>query len=100
MFTHQQFIDNECTNSEYYSQFINTNIKKLIIGWIGTKRIIESIDPNFNDIPLLKWDLLYEVIYFTIDVEKIRRYGDYFSLGFSTCVAKEAAKQIKYQHSD
>lgn len=95
MFTRHQFTNNECTHSEYYSQFITDDIKRLVIGLIGIKQITESIEPNFNDISLQKWDLLYEAMYFTIDIKKIRNCNDYFSLGFSTCIAKEAASHIK-----
>lgn len=99
MFTHHQFINNECSQSEYYSQFVNDNIKKLIISRIGIKRIIESSEPNFTDISLSTWDTISELLYFILSNEKIKSHGDYYSLGFSKCIAKEAAYQLKYQYT-
>lgn len=99
MFTRKQFINNECTHSQYYSQFVDNQVRQLTAAWIGTRTILESIDPNFNDIPSSRWDLLYEVMYSTIGLEKVKKCGDYFSIVFSACVAKEAALQIRNQQS-
>lgn len=95
MFTNQQFVNNECSQSEYYSQFITDNVRRLVIAMIGRDRIINSIDPNFNDIPLYVWDRLYQFMYYSIGSKFIQEYGEFWSIGFAVGIAKEAAHQIK-----
>ena len=50
MYTRKQYMDNEVSHAEYYAQF-GIHLIKLVENRIGKKRILESSDPHFNDIP-------------------------------------------------
>lgn len=56
MITRKQYIANENTHDEYYSQFVNSNVIDAVNLCIGKDKIIDSKDEHFNDIPLKHWD--------------------------------------------
>ncbi len=85
---------------EYYGQFVDEEIKRRVLLFIGREAIIASTDPHFNDIPLRKWDNLagfYSAWSEGWKAEKgedgRRRVG--VSLANCVCIYKEAARQIK-----
>ena len=91
MFSRQQYMNGECSHSQYYSQFVTGSVKSAVLCSIGKDAIVKSRNPHFNDIPLVKWDRLS----FTVSSQKMKEVGDYLTLAGIVCIAKEAARQIK-----
>lgn len=94
MFSRQQYINGECSHSQYYGQFVTSAVKHAVIFSIGKEAIVKSNDPHFNDIPLRKWHLLS----FPVNSQKLKEAGDYLTLAGKVCIAKQAARQIKEEN--
>ena len=94
MFSRAQYMNKECTHSEYYGQFVTDAVKQSVLFTIGKDAIVKSNNPHFNDIPLKKWDLLS----FPVSSQKMKQAGDYLTLAGKVCIAKEAARQIKEEN--
>jgi len=92
MYTKQDYLKGKCNHREYYSQFVNDNVKQMIIDRIGKDKIINSKDENFNDIPLKIWDNI-GLPYGICDL--LHQVGDFYTLGGQVCILKEASRQIK-----
>ena len=95
MFTRQEKLDQQCTYREYYAQFVTEAEKAAVIKWIGLELILDSQDPHFNNIDLVKWDTLPDSY---VMAKKLRECGDYLTLSGKVCIYKEAARQIKEAH--
>ena len=99
MKTRKQYMSGECSHREFYAQFVSDQTIQSVINTFGEKRIKESTDEHFNDIPLKSWDNMY----IPMPLDKIEaatgRTTKWPSRGYSlsdkVCIAKEAAKQIK-----
>lgn len=52
MYTRQDYLNDVCTHQQYYAQFVNSVIVDIVQRSIGSKRIVNSTDPSFNDIDL------------------------------------------------
>lgn len=92
MKTRSQYITGEISHDEYYSQFVTPGVIERVKSRIGEKKIKQSSDPHFNDIPLNSWD----VIGVPADVvTKCGLAGDSNTLSFQVCVNKAAARIIK-----
>ena len=90
--------DVAAAHREYYAQYVNAWVIRCVQTWIGTKRIIESTDPHFNDIPQADWDSLDSRIRpYGTRVSKRLHNADLggWSLADTVCVAKEAAQQVR-----
>ena len=96
MITRKEYMDGSVTHEEYYSQFVNHNIKDVVIRSIRLNRIKNSTDPHFNDIPLHEWDML-ESSTRSICGKAISEAntGGGVSLSDCVCIAKQAARMIK-----
>ena len=96
MITRKEYAGGRYTYEEYYSQFVDHNIKDLVIRSIGLHIIKNSTDPHFNDIPLEKWDRLESSIR-SICGKAISEAntGGGVSLSDCVCIAKQAARMIK-----
>ena len=84
-------MDGECTHREYYSQFVNDNVRGMVKDRIGVDRIQKSTDKHLNDIPLREWDnvgLPYGIR------ELLSQANDCFSMANQVCILKEAARQL------
>lgn len=91
MFTRKQYLNNECTHSEYYSQFLTpaSRLSKSL-----TELVIASKDnEHFNDIYLGKFDS--EAYSLEYDKELFKQAGDSPTLAGKVCLLKEKARQIK-----
>ncbi|CAM0091292.1 hypothetical protein SIPHO059v1_p0087 [Vibrio phage 264E42.1] len=91
-YTREQFINKECTGSEYYRQFVTEGYLNKVASYIGRDRIVASTCPNFSDIPLKEWDSVSAPLGTN---EAMHRLGDYLTLSGMVCIAKEAARQIR-----
>jgi hypothetical protein len=94
MYTRKDYIANKVSHEEYYGQFVDAFVKDKVLRFIGKERIMASIDPHFNDIPLHKWDAVFCVCPSDI-IAKLELHGDSVSMAGLVCIAKEGARQIK-----
>lgn len=91
MFTRQDYMNNKCTHSEYYSQFVNDYTKRIVLSrW--NKTVLKNAydkDQHFNSLSLGQWDNLTFLI-----SPDFKKYGDYSTLAGCVCVLKETARHI------
>jgi len=92
-FTRQQYLNNECTHREYYSQFVTKGTKQRLRSTLKLSALKDGIDNHFNNIPLHFWDNFMPVVPYEIS-NKIQACGDYCTLSGIVCILKEAAMQI------
>lgn len=94
----------------YYAQFVTPAVLQLVRSRIGGKTIKQSTDPHFNDIPLSRWDALESSLRLLclscmgdingpVSVNATGQRSISWSLGDAVCIAKEAARQIKDDHT-
>lgn len=101
--TRADYIAGNCTHDEFYAQFVTPSILELVKSQIGEVKIKKSQDPNFNDIPIARWDTLKDGIFLRLDKKKFKRLSSpnapagvmSWSFSDSICIAKEAARQVK-----
>ncbi len=91
-FTRQQYMNKECTHQEYYAQFVNNQVLK-IVSRFKKKELIEGKDQHFNNIPLQYWDKMLVPVPFEV-FNKMKELGDYPTPSGVVCILKEAARQI------
>jgi hypothetical protein len=91
MFTRKQYMGNEFTHRQYYSQFVNGSVRNALVRRIGVVKIRASKGWPFNDIPLSLWAALPA---FRSVGDKMREAGDYLAVADNVCIYKEAALQI------
>ena len=94
----KSYIDGVVSHDDYYSQpaFCTPEVKSLVARAIGLKRILDSVDPHFNDISLVKWDVLHPAVTFLVGNALREANGTAgISLSDTVCVAKAAARIIK-----
>ena len=106
MYTRNQYMNHEISHREYYAQFVNEQVKNLVIRFIGKERLLKSKDEHLNDIPLKDWDLLGGFVFRgsemvmkpttiePIDYKLIKEAGDGVSSATLVCIYKEAARQL------
>lgn len=89
MFTRSDYLENKCSHSEYYGQFVTQLIKDSLVVRFTEEGLIEAYkqDEHFNNIPLNKWG------YYS-NHKKFKEFGDFYSLAGAVCIEKEAARQI------
>jgi hypothetical protein len=88
MFTRKDYLNNTCSHSEYYRQFITDNTIKIVKQYLF-KEIKKSKDKHFNDIPLKIWDTI------PLCCKSLTPCGDYLTLAGKVCILKEAGRIIK-----
>ena len=74
----------------YYGQFVSQRTINTVLSVIGKDTLLNSKCPNFNDIPLNRWDAIVPYLPGSGDFVKA---GDYYTLAGGVCLAKEAARQ-------
>ncbi len=90
----KQYLNNELTHDEYYDQFVTRSQMELVLRAIPLWDLVNK-DPNLNDIPLKRWDQI-GVAYDAMQGAKSA--GEFYSKGFSVCVAKAATRRILAQY--
>lgn len=93
IFSRKEYMDRKCSHREYYAQFVDESVRKLVASTIGIERIRKSKDEHLNDIPLKNWDTVAFNIHKGV-YEKMKLAGDFRSNAGDTCILKEAARQI------
>jgi len=102
-FNRVAYMADECTHQEYYGQFVGPQLKLFVSRHIGIENILNSKDPNFNDIPLAKWARMEAYVrgYCGSDIadSNASASGGWLSVSLfdCVCVAKEAARQLREQ---
>lgn len=94
MFTLQDLDQGKCTEQEFYRQFIDKTLLRIVSVGIGERAIFASRVPHFRDIPERDWDLISPAIQRHLKT-KIKKAGAVASISFFIRVAKEAALEIK-----
>jgi len=91
MKTRQDYLNQKCTHSEYYAQFVTESTKRILLSRISKKELVEALreDPNLNSIKLTIWD----GIGLSVTVN-MKEYGDTLTKSGRVCILKEAARQI------
>lgn len=92
-FTRQDYMNGLCSHDDYYSQFVNENIKLLVLERFNIE-ILQSayaVDHHFNSLPLPIWDKL--TLLFSCNNE-MKILGDYSTLAGKVCILKQAAKML------
>lgn len=105
--TRQEYMeDGENLHRKYYAQFVNEEVKKKVIRYIGKDLLLTSKDAHLNDIPLHEWDALSGFIFrgseivsrpYTIEpikVSELKLANEGVSPATLVCIYKEAAKQL------
>lgn len=96
MITRKEYMSKKATHEEYYGQFVNDSVVRIVKRSIGEDRIKNSTDEHFNDISLDSWDRLHGLIHNVVGKEvRLANGSGGYSLSDSVCVAKAAARQIK-----
>ena len=86
------YMQGKITHRQYYSQFVNDNVKQMIIDKIGKDKLLNSEDEYFNDIPLYLWDNIGLPCGIN---DLLKQAGDFYTLAGQVCILKEAGRQIK-----
>jgi hypothetical protein len=95
MFTKKQYMSRECTEDQYYSQFVDKKMTAIIRRSIMYKHILLARDKeNFTDIALQQWDFATGAILCLLGKEPFREKGDYVTHNGLICIAKAAARKI------
>jgi hypothetical protein len=94
MKTRQQYLSGECTHEEYYNQFVDERVKRIVLNRFKKEDLIKAYERNqsFNAFPLPVWDSLAQNIRFKS--EDVKATGDYLTLAGSVCILKAAARLI------
>jgi len=93
MYTRKDYINGLCTHEQYYSQFVNDGVLRVVAQEIGIERIKEAYktDKHLNNISLYVWDRVGLCIN---PEKKFLELGDSKSLAGLVCIVKEAARQL------
>jgi hypothetical protein len=93
--TRKEYMKNkDVTHEQYYSQFVDYEVVKTVVNYFGD-RILNSVEPHFNDIPLTQWDQVGEIIKPHIVGLLARANGGGVSKSDLVCTAKMAAEMHK-----
>lgn len=102
MKTKEQYLNHEISHEEYYSQFVDQNVKQLVLRAFTKKQLCDSIrqDPYFNNlnaswvtswVALSRWDSLAGKLSVS---EKLKEANDFLTLAVGVCILKQAAREI------
>ena len=97
MFTRKDYLRNNCTYEQYYSQFVTDEILKLVAAKIEIKRLVwaYSVGKEMNVIPVKSWDSI--ACMFT-RLPEWEAMGYDSSKAFDISILKMAAVQLIKEH--
>lgn len=98
-YTRKQYLEHEIDHWTYYGQF-GIHLIGVVTRIIGYKRIVESGDRYFNDIPLHRWDGLHGLVTQRVGrmIAEANGPSGGVSISDTTCAAKAAAHIVRKQH--
>ncbi len=110
MFTRQDYMNDKVSHREYYAQFVNEDVKRMVLNMFTLVELENAYrkDEYFNNLPMKKWDQLGGFVFNShtgemimkpttispVDIKLIRELGEGVSASTMVCIYKEAAKQI------
>lgn len=81
---------------EYYSQYVNENVKKIMLFYFGQIPIMVTKSHHFSDVPKEKWDKALGKLQADSEVMNLlEKNGDVFNNVIGVSILKEACKQIR-----
>lgn len=90
--TRKQYLDNEVTHLQYYSQFVTDATINTVLQYLSKEQLTEAYhkNPILNSIKLSVWDRmpLYAATY------KMKEAGDWLTPAGRVCILKCAAIMI------
>jgi len=85
-------LDRDAAYRAYYGQWVTPRVMAAVVRHVGPERLRASAWP-FNDIPLKDWDRFHPSKFMTdAELLSVNAAGDWVGIGWSVCVAKEAAR--------
>lgn len=95
MFTKKQYMSRECTEDQYYSQYVDEKMIDLIRKSVMYKHILNAKDKNdFCDISMQQWDFVTGLILCLLGDKPFKQRGDIAMHSNLICIAKAAARKI------
>jgi len=89
------YMDGTCDHREYYRQFVNPFVTRMVERVITTERLLKSSDQQyFNDIALNRWDMMVSALWIMVSKDLLNQAGEIRSLGTGVCILKAAARQL------
>ena len=96
--TRKSYVNGDVSHDTYYVEpaFCTPDVKSYVARAITLKRILESTEEHFNDIPLERWDALHPYIIMLVGnaIREANGTGG-IALSDTVCIAKQAARLIK-----
>lgn len=95
MYTRQQYLNKKCTHREYYKQFVDNAVLKVVEQRFTLDRLRRAYeeDENFNTIHLMYWDNLTRGLLYNWNVlDVMDKTGETYSLSTGVCILKAAAR--------
>ena len=89
-----QYHTDPSIHDEYFLQFANPIIRRILSNSITVEQLRESKDPHFNDIPLDRWDSIAKYITPYINNERLKEAREFNSLSTRDCILKALAKDL------
>lgn len=92
MLSRKQYLNKECTHSEYYGQYVTEDTKRRVLQRFSKEELEKAyaVDEHLNTIPLHKWD----TVGISVDRQLLADNGDHLTMAGLNCIRKEAARRI------
>jgi hypothetical protein len=97
MLTRSMYLNEECTHSDYYGQFVDESITRIVKSTFHFTFLDNAFkaDAHFNTIALVTWDSLAKSLAQIPGLGKqMRDCGDFPTLAGYVCILKEAARIV------
>lgn len=93
-FTQSDFINDKCSHSQYYSQYVTEGVKNVVKELMSLHILMRSKDSELNDIDLSKWgSMSYHIE--GIVRPLVKQIGEApYTIADGVLILKEAAKSI------
>mgnify|MGYP001584261616 CR=1 FL=1 len=98
MITRKEYLnDSNNLHTDYYSQFVTPEIKKMVLSYFGLERLKNNYGKSLGlkgYINLSKWDALAGGYKTKFCEEKVKTVGDFPSRAGAVCILKTAAQIV------
>jgi hypothetical protein len=106
MIQRKEYMNGTFTHREYFSQFVDEEVKSEVLRKFGKERLLKSKDEHLNDLPLKEWDDLSGFTFHMGEVvsrphsirkelhDKLKETGEGVSPAGLVCIYKEGARQV------
>lgn len=94
MITRAQYINEECTHDEYYSQFINAENTAYVIGTLGREKLLKKCSTKcLNEVALYEIDHLFALRSMT-DASLLKTVVENWCASTQVCIVKAIIKKF------